>query len=93
MDNYRNLLTDLGFAPADHKKDFGDIIPYVDYSYRKLPNGSFQYVSLISYEGKFCEAVYEIYKGEKNTRDKKQTGDKYLYRDYDKLKERIESNK
>ena len=62
-------LRALGFTDGDQKKDFDCVIPYVVYL-RRAWAGKFQYVSLISYEGRFCEAVYELFAAAKNTRCK-----------------------
>ena len=65
MQPYIDLLTQNGYVPADQKKDFGAEISYVRYLLRK--RGTIhEYVSLVSYDGKFCEAVYELYAAEKN---------------------------
>ncbi len=85
-----NFLTAQGFSAGNQPRDFGYVIPYVDYWQRKLANGQWQYVSIIYYDGQFTEAVLEIFKSEKNTRDKKQEAvGKMLYRDIEKLKEKI----
>lgn len=88
MKAYQDLLSSLGFVPADHKKDFGYVIPYVHYVVRKRSN-IHEYVSLVTYstdfigreavdqkiewveglvwtDGKFCEAVYELFMAPKN---------------------------
>ncbi len=85
-----NFLTAQGFSAGNQSRDFGCNIPYVDYFSRRLANGNWQYVSIIYYNGQFTEAVFEMFKSEKNTRDKKQEAvGKMLYRDIEKLKERI----
>ena len=60
-------LNNKGFKPADQIKDFGCVIPYCDYLTREV-DGKHQYISVIQYGGKFCEAVWEVYLKTKNTR-------------------------
>lgn len=60
-----NELLARGFALHNHKEHFGCEIPYVDYLYKK--GQTHVYVSLVNYDGKFCEAVYEEYLAPKNT--------------------------
>ena len=71
VDSYKQLLTKHGFAEHDHKEHFGYVIPYVYYASRsaKKLDGFllYEYVSLVSYDGKFCEAVYEAYINKKNS--------------------------
>lgn len=73
-------LESCGFIPHDHKDHFGCVIPYVYYGYRKV-GSEHEYVSLVSYENRFVEAVYERYLNKKNTRsvgrDHKKKEDKY----------------
>ena len=77
MQPYVDLLTQNGFSSADQTKDFGRELPGVYYAVKK--RGSIhEYVSLVSYEGKFCEAVYEVFASEKNPRNPK--GNNYLDR-------------
>lgn len=66
MKSYIDLLSRYGYIVRDHVKDFGQVIPYVYYALRKRGNVH-EYVSLVSYEGQFCEAVYELFYAEKNT--------------------------
>jgi hypothetical protein len=66
MKHFLDLLNANGFVPADQVKHFGKVIPYVYYAFR-VRNGVHEYVSLVFYEGKFVEAVYELYMAEKNT--------------------------
>ena len=70
MKQFINLLGENKFVLADQNKDFGTEIPYVYYVVRKT-GGIYDYVSLVFYEGKFCEAAYELYMTEKNTRKPK----------------------
>ncbi len=97
MNNFpqiKDYLLSAGFGLGNQQKDFGAVIDYCFYYSRKLPNGNWQYVSLVTFDNRFCEGVYELFKGEKNTRDKKQVAvSKMLYRDLDNLRERIESEK
>lgn len=65
MKLYINLLEHYGFQPAGQKEDFGYVIPYVHYALRKRGN-IHEYVSLVSYEGEFVEAVYELFIDQKN---------------------------
>lgn len=62
-----------GFAEHDQKADFGMIIPGVFYALR-IRDGMHQYVSLCSYQGEFCEAVWEIFRAKKNPRPPKNRG-------------------
>ncbi len=94
LSQFHNLLNLNSFTPGNQTKDFGVEIPYCFYFSRKLSDGGWQYVSLVNYDDEFVEAVYELYKGEKNTRDKKQGAvSKMLYRNLELLKERILSEK
>ena len=53
-------LTENGFESAEQVVDFGVVIPYVRYFLRKR-DSSCEYLSLILYEDKFCEAAYELF--------------------------------
>jgi hypothetical protein len=66
MKPFLDLLNANGFMPADQDKHFGTVIPYVYYAHKQHGNLR-EYVSLVSYEGKFVEAVCELYLNEKNT--------------------------
>lgn len=66
MSAYNDLLAKNGYVPADHFKDFGSVLNDVHYVFRKTENVH-EYVQVVSYEGVFCEAVYEIYVAEKNS--------------------------
>jgi hypothetical protein len=70
MKEYVQLLTEQGFAPHPHHEHFGvkvgQELPGVYYAHR-CRLGVHEYVSLVSYEGKFCEAVYEAFAAKKNT--------------------------
>ena len=70
-----DLLARNGFTPGDQAKDFGEVIPYVEYATR-VKDGRHQYFSIISYEGRFCEAVWEVYLKPKNTRRPKGVQDR-----------------
>ena len=59
-----------GFEEADQIKDFGSVIDGVLYFKRKQDE-LFYYVSLTYYENKFCEACFEVFMKEKNTRSPK----------------------
>ena len=72
MKNYLEFLTQNGYVPADQVKDFGSELCGVYYFFKKRAT-SWEYVSLVFYEDKFCEAVYELYITEKNTRRPKGT--------------------
>jgi hypothetical protein len=63
----KEQLNKMGFKDADQIKDFDYVIPELDYLFR-VHNGHYQYVSLIHYQGAFCEAVCEEWVGVKNTR-------------------------
>jgi hypothetical protein len=65
MNDYIQLLTVQGYSQSDHIGDFGYEIPYVYYALRKRGTVH-EYVSLVSYDGKFCEAVYELFMTKKN---------------------------
>jgi hypothetical protein len=65
MKPYIDLVVQYNFKEHDQIKDFDYIIPYMHYFLRKGEN-VYEYISLVSYEGKFCEAVYEIYLSEKS---------------------------
>ncbi len=93
LSQFRNMLILNGFTLGNQQKDFGGELPNVDYFMRILEDESYQYVTLVSYLGEFCEAIYERFPNEKNTRDKKQVGDKMIYRGFDELKNKIESSK
>lgn len=49
-----------GFTDGDQQKDFSVVIPYVVYL-RRVHDGKFQYLCLVTYEGAFCEAVFEAF--------------------------------
>ena len=85
MENLKALLVARNFTPGDHKADFGEVIPYVTYAVRKNADGTYLYVSLITYsvefigkkvpeilliQGEFVEAVVEIYLAPKNSKKK-----------------------
>jgi hypothetical protein len=70
MKRFIDLLTDQGFIPADQVKDFGMEVEGVYYAVRKR-EAIYEYVSLMSYEGRFVEACYELFMAEKNTRKPK----------------------
>jgi hypothetical protein len=72
MKEYLELLTRNGYVPTDQTKDFGSELHNVHYLIKKRAT-SWEYVSLVFYEDKFCEAVYELYMAEKNTRRAKGT--------------------
>ena len=55
------LLTKYGFNVADQIKDFGGILNGVSYFTKTNNKNQIQYFSIISYEGEFCEAVYELF--------------------------------
>lgn len=80
-----NLVSSYLFSPANQEKDFGTIIPYVDYFVRineahNKYTPYFEYLSLIFYadeykenkfeKGEFVEAIYEHYLAPKNTKKK-----------------------
>jgi hypothetical protein len=62
-----------------------NVLPHVYYASRQGEQDGlplFEYVSLVYYDGKFCEAVYESYIAKKNSRapsgrDEKPKGEKY----------------
>lgn len=58
-----HIFLTAGFKPEDHIPHFGSVLSGVNYLRR-----DFTYVSIVSYEGEFCEAVYEVYFASKNTR-------------------------
>lgn len=62
-----NTLQSIGFTPYDHEPHFGAELPGVTYLYRTFGTNH-QYVSLISYEGRTVEAVFESYHAPKNTK-------------------------
>ncbi len=70
MKEFVQLLSEQGFAPHSHAEHFGvkqgQELPGVYYAHR-CRLGVHEYVSLVSYEGKFCEAVYEAFAAKKNT--------------------------
>ena len=72
MKDYLELLTQNGYVPADQMKDFGSELRGVYYFFKKRTN-SWEYVSLSTYDGKFCGGAYELYMAEKNTRRAKGT--------------------
>lgn len=71
MDKFKSLLSSQGFAEHDQTVHFSQIYPHVYYAFRNSKKaGSFplwEYVSLVSHNGKFCEAVYEVYINKKNS--------------------------
>lgn len=66
MSVYTDLLSANGYVDADHVKDFGSVLNGVHYVFRKTEN-VYEYVQVVSYDGMFCEAVYEIYVAQKNS--------------------------
>ena len=62
------LLKSKDFLEMGHWEHFGSSLPGVYYAWRHGSNDEMEYVSLVSYEGKFVEAVYEKYLVSKNTR-------------------------
>lgn len=66
MKAYVDLLSNVGYVPADHEKDFGSVLNGVHYVFRKTDNVH-EYVQLVSYDGVFCEAVYELFVAQKNS--------------------------
>ena len=69
MQNLINLLTKHGFVPENQEKDFGMNIKYVYYCSR-YHMSKYEYISLVSYDGKFLEAIYEHYLAPKNNKKK-----------------------
>jgi hypothetical protein len=68
-DKYIELLNNNGFSDREHLEDFTYVIPYVYYALRK--RGSIhEYVSLVYYDGKFCESVYELFMNKKTIHKK-----------------------
>lgn len=78
-----DLIISFNFSPANQEKDFGSIIPYVDYFIRFNESANkltpyFEYISLIFYSnefgenkfenGEFVEAIYEHYLAPKNNK-------------------------
>lgn len=64
------LFKKNGFEERDEKEQkdaLGGVIPYVFYALR-IREGRYQYISLVSYQGEFCEAVWEVFSTKKNTR-------------------------
>ncbi len=59
-------LKALGFEEHPHKPHFGSELPGVVYLCRKTEKLR-EYVSLMAYEGTFCEGCYEFFYAEKNT--------------------------
>lgn len=82
-------LEELGFEPADQKKDFSYLIPYVFYLKRTYL-GQNQYVSLVTYEGAFCEAVVEIFYNAKDTRKRQIPLYCAIHRDFAGIEEAVE---
>lgn len=67
---YFSLLRLNGFTRANHVKDFGDWLAGIYYA-EKQTGDLWQYVQVIfDYDDQFCEAVYELYVAQKNTRCK-----------------------
>ena len=86
MVKYKNLLLSYGFVERLQKPDFESHDESCLYCERnaKSVNGYplYEYVLLISYDGKFCEAVYEQYVNKKDTfkakgRDEKKPNEPY----------------
>lgn len=71
VDSYKKLLNQNGFVEHDHKEHFGYVIPYVYYAFRQTKKLDgfplWEYVSLVYYDGKMVEAVYEAYINKKNS--------------------------
>ncbi len=66
---YIDVLSYANFVMADHEKDFGGVLPGICYVEKQRGN-YWEYVQVITYDGTFCEAVYELYAAQKNTRCK-----------------------
>jgi hypothetical protein len=62
-------LRTLGFADGDITKDLGATVSELIYLGRTV-NGKWQYVSLCAYEGRFLEAVVQVYAKQFNSRSK-----------------------
>lgn len=72
-------LRSRGFVDGDMAKDLGLTIPYIIYLHRTFAANSesqfqHQYLSLITYEGVFVEAVFEVYLVPKNPHKPKSIG-------------------
>jgi len=68
--NLTALLLQAGFVNSDQVKDFGAVLKDVDYLFRKKGD-VYEYVSLMYFEGRLLEVVYEGYLAPKNTRKPK----------------------
>lgn len=66
LDNLCSQLKALGFEGHPHEPHFGYRLKSVEYLCRKTGK-LHEYVSLVSYEGEFCEGVYEFFYAPKNT--------------------------
>ena len=69
MSELLELFLATGFAPHEHEGHFGCKIPYVDYLY-KQDGDKHVYLSVVNYDNKPVEIVYEVYLTKKNTRIK-----------------------
>lgn len=69
MANIYQKLILLGFVDHEHVPHFGSVLRGVDYLYKKVDNCHI-YISLVNYDGVFCEAICEKYVALKNTRVK-----------------------
>lgn len=70
MQSFIEKLKEIGFTNGNEMADFNELIKGHVYLTRVYRN-RYQYVSLTSYEGKFCEAVLQIYRCPKNTKKNK----------------------
>lgn len=66
MEQLQDRLKELGFELHPHVPHFGSELRGVHYVCRKTGK-LHEYVALVSYEGEFCEGVYEFFYAPKNT--------------------------
>jgi hypothetical protein len=71
-----SALAERNFVPGDMKKDFDGPIPGLYYVYLAHPNGQHTYVSVITFEGRFCEACWETFTKVRETRVKGKPSEK-----------------
>lgn len=86
MNEYKKLLLSHGFTEKCQKPDFSSHDNNCFYCERNVKKANdfplFEYVLLVSHDGKFCEAVYESYVNKKDTypgkgRDEKKANEPY----------------
>lgn len=77
-----DLLIDSGYIHVDQLDHFDYTVPYLFYLYR-VNKHYHEYISIVTYDGGFCEAIQELFLSPKKTKarpkgkDSQRKGDPY----------------